>query len=561
VLFTTDDRLVAADDETGLSLYEVVDGRRTRLLTPGLPSEGHSRPLTVLNAVSTDGLRVLANTGHAYSPLDTDNAMDLYLFDDGIPTLVTPPGNGGIGFVNAMTTMSADGRHVFFHSDPFDPDQIPEDTNGDVDTYEWVNGTIRVVTTGPTYTPPPANQSYYSPPGFGGVTADGSRAYFSHEGSLTADEPPSDTDSDVFVRTNGTTTTRIPIPGDPGDTAVAGVSADGSHLILNTASQLSPEDTDAFNDFYDLSGGTFTLLTDGQIGGEGVGPECGSPVPGSNLCFLIFNAVSQDGQHVYFTTRERLDPQDTDSAADIYEHSAGATRLASIGTLGGNSGQRVPAFEGISGDGRSLAFNTLEKLVPADTDGSDRDLYVRRGDVTTLVPSGPLDPREGPLAGPSFAALTYNGDTIIFLTSAKLVPGDNDHRDVDVYARIGIKTAKLGLASVARKHGKGKKRRKAKTKLISAERIPPRIRLSGRGRTSGGTARVRIGCPKKESSGGCKGSVKALGAGRGAFKLKRGRSAWISVGSAGAVGNAATVVVRGKDLLGNKATVRRRVSF
>ena len=145
---------------------------------------------------------------------------------------------------------------------------------------------------------------------------------------------------------------------------------------------------------------------------------------------------------------------------------------------------------------------------------------------------------------------------MVFWTRAPLVQGDTDD-DADIYQRIDFdkQPGKSAQASGKRKK-KGKAKASGRTRLVSAERIPPRIRI-GAGRVRGGTAQVLIGCPKKEESG-CQGKVRVAGGGSGSFKLKSGRSAWVSVGGSGAP---ARVVVKGRDALGNRAKARKRVSF
>ena len=112
------------------------------------------------------------------------------------------------------------------------------------------------------------------------------------------------------------------------------------------------------------------------------------------------------------------------------------------------------------------------------------DVYVNVDGTTALASTGPVSAGLG--AAAELRGLSADGNTIVFATKGKLVPHDLD-RDLDVYVR-----------SVA----------PAATKLISAEAIPPQMRVARRGRLlASGRALVKVACPKAEASGPCHGTV------------------------------------------------------
>ena len=68
---------------------------------------------------------------------------------------------------------------------------------------------------------------------------------------------------------------------------------------------------------------------------------------------------------MFFTTKEALTGDDTDTDIDIYERSGMATTRISSGPLGGN-GPFYADFRGSSADGSSVFFDTAEKLTGDD---------------------------------------------------------------------------------------------------------------------------------------------------------------------------------------------------
>ena len=127
-------------------------------------------------------------------------------------------------------------------------------------------------------------------------------------------------------------------------------------------------------------------------------------------------------------------PADTDSSVDLYMRSGGTTTLITTGPSGGNGPYDVQDV-GIPATGDNVFFDTNESLVPADTDGK-RDVYLRSGNTTTLVSTGPaggngnFDAVMDAVGGSGHFGpygrfgVTDGGGTVFFQTSESLVPAD-----------------------------------------------------------------------------------------------------------------------------------------
>jgi hypothetical protein len=110
------------------------------------------------------------------------------------------------------------------------------------------------------------------------------------------------------------------------------------------------------------------------------------PSGGNGPLTAAYAGSSTDGERVFFETLERLVAADTDNRNDVYENASGATSLVSTGPAGGN-GSVDAFFYGASADGASVLFGTSERLTAADTDSAP-DVYERAGGATTLVSTG-----------------------------------------------------------------------------------------------------------------------------------------------------------------------------
>jgi hypothetical protein len=329
---------------------------------------------------------------------------------------------------------SPDGTRVFFVTSE---QLVSADTDNSQDVYERSGGDTTLISTGPTGGNAEIDAS------FSGVSADGTRAFFTTSESLV----PGDTDAgcvdpvdlttraceDVYERSGGTTTLISTGPnGGSGafDAFFEGSSTDGSHVFFTTNESLVPGDTDSgctdppdstprpCQDVYERSGGTTVQASTGTSGN------------GSFDAF--FEGSSADGSRVFFTSAERLVSSDTDSSVDVYQRSGGGTTLISTGAIGGN-GAFDASYAGSSSDGSRVFIETQEPLASGDAD-LGLDIYERSGGTTTLVSTGPAGGNGAFDAGVS--TVSSDGGRVFFITYERLVSADTDS-SLDIYERSG----------------------------------------------------------------------------------------------------------------------------
>jgi hypothetical protein len=267
---------------------------------------------------------------------------------------------------------------------------------------------------------------------FSGVSADGTRVFFiSNEPLVAAD---TDASTDIYERSGGMTkrVSAGQINGNgPSNAFFERASADGSRIFFITAEPLVASDTDASVDVYERSGGMTKRVSAGQINGNGA-------------FHASFEGASTDGTRVFFRTDEKLVSGDTDGQSDVYERSGGSTKRVSAGQINGN-GAFDAAFAGASTDGMRVFFQTSEKLVPADTDGS-RDVYERSGGTTNRVSAGQINGNG--VFNASFAGASADGTRVFFVTNEPLVAADTDASQ-DLYERSAGTTTKISSGNGA----------------------------------------------------------------------------------------------------------------
>jgi hypothetical protein len=414
--------------------YSFATGNTTSSTTTG--------PATV-NAISADGTRTIFSTATSLSPLDTDTQTDVYEYSGGVFTLRSLGSSGGNGatpvefrganedashvyfttteklvaadtdaasdlyqnFAGNTTILSlgpfggnstgityfggssADGSHVFFGTS----DQLTaDDLDARTDTYDNFNGTLTRISTGPIGGQGPFGVAY------AGNTPDGSTVFFQTKEQLTVDDTDDD-NRDTYSRTAGVTRLEStgPLPSAATIATFKGASLDGSKVFFVTEEPLLPEDQDIYNDVYQRSGGTTTLLSQGPVSASG---------PNS----AIWSGMSEDGSRVFFSTDEQLVAEDTDGSRDIYEASGGTVSLVSTGPTDPR-GLPSATYWGNSADGQRVFFSTTEPMVAADPNSTSIDLYERFGGVTYLV----RPPGASQLDNRAVAAVSRNGERLL----------------------------------------------------------------------------------------------------------------------------------------------------
>lgn len=389
VWFTTIEALLPADTDTLGDIYELSPTGSLRLVTDNTPT----RSLR-FDGGASDGSRVWFTTDESLVPGDVDSFSDIYeRSSSGVLRLVSPggPDNYPVRFAGA----SNDGSRVWFQTgEALDSD----DHEIGMDVYERTSsGALRLISGG-LYDPYPSTLA--------GASADGLRVRFTTMSRLL----PADTDTgdDTYERSSSGSLRLITSGTDATNEQYAGASSDGSRVWFDTDAVLVSGDKNDTWDVYERTPtGGVRLISGGRAGA---------------LDSFGFNGGSADGKTVWFTTKSRLVPADTDSSKDVYERTAaGALRLISGGTQ-----QNFDAiYKGATVDGSRVWFSTDEPLVPSDSNGQ-WDVYerARDGALRLMVPGAPY--------GSVFERATRNGARVWLSTSKGLVPADTDGA-LDIY--------------------------------------------------------------------------------------------------------------------------------
>jgi WD40-like Beta Propeller Repeat len=422
VFFTTAGRLTPDDAESNqFDVYERAEGTTTLISqASGIADPGNAS--VIFQAASSDGSRVFFSTYQRLTAADNDTARkDVYGRAGGVTTLVSQP--TGVADPDTANVewggISKDGTRAFFtSSQKLTPDDT--DTN-QADLYERSGGTTKLVSA-PTGVADPDTAGAV----FSGSSADGSRVFFSTPQKLT----PDDTDAgrwDVYERSAGTTTLvstggGAPLPTD--HATFIGASRDGTRVLFYSNQRLSPDDTDTGRyDVYERAGGATSLLS----APTGINDPDSGDMGGVR--------ISQDGARVFFTTPQRLTPDDTDSGRmDVYERSGGTTTLASAPTGVADPNTAGVEIRAASADGSRLVFTTTQQLTPDDTDSGRMDVYERAGRTTTLL-SQPTGVADHDTADVEFAGLSRDGSHVFMRTAQRLAADDADTNRSDAYVR------------------------------------------------------------------------------------------------------------------------------
>jgi hypothetical protein len=545
VIFPFEEELTAGAGER--QIYESSAGK-TRALLPyegssektGAPLPPRGKDWPRLDGTSADATHVFLATNRPLAPEDTDGlGTDLFDISGGRAVLIsTGPldGQAGGGGLVSFVGSSPDGGRVFF--DAFSA-LTPDDLDGCPDLYQRFAGQTTLVAPDPDPPPPPLCSSV----AFGGVSADGSHLFFLSGDEL---EPGDKRGEDIYQQVGASLTRLTTYPEPEGDCVdlveFADASSDGGTVLFSTNVQVVAEDADSAADVYKRRpAGTFSLVSRGTEGGSA---SCG-PFGGDRPV-----ALSADGSTAIFETTSRLSPTDGDSSNDLYSaDDSGAIELLSTGPTDANADEHSVIFPDwlalASDDAKRVAFETPQPLVAGDRDTA-ADVYLRAGGQTELISAG--RPGKSAKGNAELLGLSGDGGAIVFATSEPLVSRDLD-RARDVYLR---------------------RSGQARSVLLSAETIPPRMQIAKRGALLpvGGVG-VRLSCPRTETSGPCHGRLVLRAGRRGArlgaasFRIAPGRRARVSVRPRrhAAEPKSAFARVRGIDALGNARVVTRKIQI
>jgi Tol biopolymer transport system component len=302
-----------------------------------------------------------------------------------------------------------------------------------------------------------------SPAVYGGISADGRVAVFSTTESLV----PGDTDGevDVYERSKDESlggqyvTRQVSLGPQGGNDAQRAqfdaVSADGTKAFFSTKERMVSADTDKREDIYvrDLETNSISWVSQGASSCTPNG--CGNA--GLDSSFAP-GGLSSDGNRVFFVTEERLAPQDTDTAPDIYmrDLSTGTTTLVSQGAAscvasGCGNGELGVVLDGISSNGDVAVFSTQEALSGEDSD-TQQDIYARDlATETTSLVSTPGTCPTGLDCSAAYGGMASDGGHVFFETREQVSGADGDEFQ-DVYDWSG---GTASLASIGSAGGNG----------------------------------------------------------------------------------------------------------
>lgn len=311
-------------------------------------SEGVVRLLTVLPdrtrvsgasfaGISADGSDVLFTVGG-----------DLYMRVDGERTVRVdqPRGGSGPGGGGSFVGATADGSRVFFTAD------ASAGLTSDTVAGSGTNLYVYEVGTGGLSDLTPVGDAKA---GLEGISEDGAYVYFSEETALTGSqsnqfgETAQDGKANLYLDHDGTLTF-IAHEG----VRVGRLSPNGEFFVFDGQGGI---------DLYSASSNHISCAScnpDGEPGGASLGH---AP-----------HSVSNTGQ-VFFETTEALLPSDTNGQMDVYEYGNGGLHLISTGTSSTES-----VLLDSSESGNDVFFLTRQKLLPQDTNEEALSIYDARVD-------------------------------------------------------------------------------------------------------------------------------------------------------------------------------------
>ncbi len=303
---------------------------------------------------NVQGTRVFFTSAEALTDSDTNASPDLYMYDASLPdsdpnnlTLLSldSEGTDPEGGVTGVLGASSDGSYVYF-----------------LDNSQLVSGAPSVDSHDGLYVWHEGNLRYIGTLTGGGADRDANSLGTSFVLSSLGSRVSADGLHLLFTSHSGDGLTGY-------DQAGPGCESGCSELYLYTYGtepptcvSCNPSGAPATSD------AAFTLAT-----------ATGAAQPTSHLS----HALSDDGRYVFFTTKERLVPEDRNGKLDAYEYdsAAGAVHLISGGESTSDS-----FFLDASASGRDVFFVTRERLLGWDTDAA-YDLYDARVDGGFPEPS------------------------------------------------------------------------------------------------------------------------------------------------------------------------------
>jgi hypothetical protein len=393
--------------------------------------------------------------------------------NEGKPTSACGAALAG-GIVSYAPDVSRDGSRVFFDSpDPGIEGNPPESCRrgpiverspryvSDLYLRENSSSTVEI-------SKPPVGVADYGA-SFVGATPDGSKAFFVSESALTPDKTGTGADlyeydvgSDLLRRLSvGAEEADLTALGEPLDNAAI-ASADGSHIYFTALGRLVPgagrttveNSAGRTANVYLYARGRVTFIATVERAeaahNYGEGRAVGTPLGASHA------AVTPDGSVLVFDSNSRLSAYDNEGHPELYRYDEASSTIACVScspaglapngvgpTVFRTSFQGDPLgaaeqFGGLSEDGSTVFFASVDRLLPAalnaaepDAENPLYDVYEWHDRVLSLISTGTSGSSDFLLgASPS-------GSDVFFLTGEQLVSQDGDGA-YDIYdARVG----------------------------------------------------------------------------------------------------------------------------
>ncbi len=429
----------------------------------------------IFQGASKDGQEVFFTTAGQLVDDDADDAADLYGYSFGTQqlTLITQDCTDADGStvdceVEGVVGVSDDGSRVYFAGGPSQP---TSPGTGSIWLYDRAVGSARFVaasTGGNAY----SNQGISTPQSGAYMTPDGGTLVFDSDLRLTSFDNSQLT---CKLIDSGGVPFFIRCP------EVYRYSADADELdcVSCNAAGVSP------------------------IGAATIRPaiEAGKKLSGMHAARHPNAVATDDGNTVVFETADKLVSEDTNQRVDVYEWTDGSIALLGTGTSTVDS-----KLAGITPDGKSIVFATLDRLVPSDTD-AQADLYEARVGGKAEVPPDVKPECEGEACQPSTAPPTFGTPGSSLFDG----PGDGSSSPKPAITKL-VALSKAQRAALAR----GRKAvLRVRVSRAGTVRLTAQAKFKGRQRAVA-SARKRA---KKA------GTVKL------AFRLNRGARAYLEPGS------------------------------
>jgi len=412
VYFTTAESLTSADTDSVVDIYSGdLAGKATTLASQGgsgcAPACGNGPEVPVFQNSSQDGSRVFFSTDEPLVGADQDSATDIYARD--LPAGPTRLISGGTSSTQtaSFAAVSGDGSDVFFTTaEPL----LGEDEDTANDVYEWIGGTLTLVTS--------ADCASACGATFAAVSSDAGTVLFSTAGRLDVED--TDSSVDIYSQQVGGGAPLLvsrgsgcgPCGNGAFDARFDRASADASHVVFTSTEVLSVEDGDAEDDIYarDVTTEATSLVT--------TSPSF-CPLKKGN-CGATFVDASTGGDRVFFTTVERFTLDDGDNEVDVYERFLASdpeddvTRLVSTGNSPDlELGPPAPKLE--STNPASPGASTAPKIIGTAAVGATVKIYTTSNCSGEPVAHGSASQ----LASPGIGVTVGAGQTVKFWATAE----------------------------------------------------------------------------------------------------------------------------------------------